>query len=166
MKNAKLSRLGFTLVELLVVVLIIGILAAVAVPQYQKAVMRTRLNNLKPLVNSIAQAQNRYMMENGKYAESFEELDIQMPAGKKSWSSDEKYLYDWGVCSLDVSGSGEWFASYCYHGSIGYMHYNDLSSRVCLVQNTDKQNSLEAKVCQADTGNTTYTQYFGYFYKN
>ena len=60
---------GFTLIELLIVVLIIGILASFALPQYQKAVWKSRLTGLLPAVDAMSKAQTLYYLEHGTYAQ-------------------------------------------------------------------------------------------------
>ena len=51
--------------ELLVVILIIGILTAVALPKYQSAVDKSRYATLMPPAKTIANSQESFYMANG-----------------------------------------------------------------------------------------------------
>ena len=67
---------GFTLIEVLVVVLIIGILTSIALPQYQKAVMRSRFAQMLQMNKTIYNAQIVYYDTYNKYADTMDQLDI------------------------------------------------------------------------------------------
>ena len=73
---------GFTLLELLVVVLIIGILAAVAVPQYQKAVEKSRAAEAITLLKYMHRQGELCILEKGPENCSHitnEDAGIEMP---------------------------------------------------------------------------------------
>lgn len=61
------KKRGFTLIELLVVVLIIAILAAVAVPQYNKAVKRAQGREVYVALTALDKAMADYYLEHGTY---------------------------------------------------------------------------------------------------
>ena len=66
----KKKNKGFTLIEMLVVVLIIGILAGIALPQYNKAVEKARLSEGLLYVKTIEDTIQRYILSNGYPSES------------------------------------------------------------------------------------------------
>lgn len=96
MKN--LQKRGFTLMELLVVVLIVGILTTVAVSQYRRAVLKSRYAALMPIAKAIADSNEVYYLGHGNYADSLQSLPVQgrsnYPDGTElKFGTDADYAY-------------------------------------------------------------------------
>lgn len=61
---------GFTLIELMVTVAVLGILAAIAFPSYQEYLRKGRRVDAKTSLMNAAQAMERYYTENNKYTDA------------------------------------------------------------------------------------------------
>lgn len=68
------SSRGFTLLELLVVLAIVGILASVAYPSYQDSVRQANRSDAIAELQSILAAQERYFLANREYATALSSL--------------------------------------------------------------------------------------------
>ena len=68
------SRKGFTLIELIVVLAIIGLLASLVAPRYVRTVDNAREATLRTSLNVMRDAIDKYTADRGQYPESLQQL--------------------------------------------------------------------------------------------
>ena len=102
------AKAGFTLVELLVIVMILGILSSIALPQYRRSVERARVAEAQTLLRSIYDACERLAWENNMSScgdavkndvVNFRKLDITVKGtfnGNASVLTTENFAYEFG----------------------------------------------------------------------
>lgn len=80
---------GFTLIELMIVVVIIGILAAVAVPKFTSVAKGSKEAEAMPALKQLYTLQERYQQRTGTYATTIEDLE----GGRSSFEGAKYYHY-------------------------------------------------------------------------
>ena len=82
---------GFTLIELMIAVMIIGILAAIAIPSYQQYVTRSNRTEGMALLQEAAARQERFMTQNNRYATTVAELGYTATGGRAAGRSANNF---------------------------------------------------------------------------
>ena len=75
--NVNNSNKGFSLMEILIVIVIIGILATLAVPKYMSITRKAKEAEAKLMLNQVHTLQESYYSENDVYADTIEKLGFE-----------------------------------------------------------------------------------------
>ncbi|QPK03435.1 pilin [Vibrio kanaloae] len=94
MNNKRTNQKGFTLIELMIVVAVIGVLSAIAMPQYQKYVAKSEVASALSTLTGAKTNVEAYTVENGMFpdggtaGQKTDDLGIPaMPLGTASFTS-------------------------------------------------------------------------------
>ena len=132
---------GFTLIELMIVVAIIAILAAIAIPQYKKFQQKARAAEAKTNLGAIATCEETYKAENDKYL-ACAKTPSNTPTSKTTFGTPSagfdtigfeptgaiRYAY-----KVIAGGGGDWNTEFSAHansacpdvGTFNHFHMNE-----------------------------------------
>ena len=95
------GKKGFTLIELMIVVAIIGILAAIAIPNFLKYQSKAKQTEAQTNLKGIFTGETAYFSDNSYYATTFGGMNYQLAGGNTAAK-----VYDFYLSSTEKIGSG------------------------------------------------------------
>ena len=106
--NSRRRQDGYTLMDVMTVVLIMGVLASLGLNQYGKYVARAKRPETVMAFRSIASAQREYLLTHGRYAGTFSELEFKMESGAAiSPTEIQGYTYNYRI--IQDEGPRSWY---------------------------------------------------------
>lgn len=104
-----MKKLGFTLVELMASVVIMGVLTSVAVPKVTGYVVKAKVGEIAPAAVSYTKLQSAYLYENKTFG-TWKKIGYEAPGGKKA--KTENFTYGKGEVtkSIKASNISDYFA--------------------------------------------------------
>jgi type IV pilus assembly protein PilA len=72
----KSRRRGFTLIELMIVVMIVGLIAAIAIPRYTTVKQKANVATMQTALKNLGQAEETFFAEHGEYTANLDSLNF------------------------------------------------------------------------------------------
>jgi type IV pilus assembly protein PilE len=85
---------GFTLIEVMIVVAIIGILAMIGIPSYERYIIRSNRAVAKQFMLSVASKQEQYLLDARQYATTVSALGLTPPT-----EISTRYTFGFAACA-------------------------------------------------------------------
>lgn len=119
MKSAYVNKRGFTIVELLIVIVVVAILAAISITAYINVTNRTHDSAVLSDASLITKNLELYKVENGKYPQEASEFPENLRITKASYATNvNNVLYclnkgtdQYNLALVSKSGKGYWITS-------------------------------------------------------
>jgi len=94
---------GFSLIELMVVIAIVGVLFSIALPRYQIYSLRANRTDAFAILNEIMQAQERYAADRGAYTADLTDLGYLASQPSTLPLADANYLITASACGAGLA---------------------------------------------------------------
>jgi prepilin-type N-terminal cleavage/methylation domain-containing protein len=134
--NRKTKAQGFTILELMVVLIIVGMLTAMALPSFLSQSNKARRSEAQTYMGSINRGQQAYYIENQIFATALENLELGL---------SESQSYNYSVASADQLAS---VAKAEPRGAA----LNGFAGKVWIATGNDLNSTVYARVCEGPLG--------------